>query len=82
MVPYEVALTAVFVEGFVFVGLTILGIRQWLARYVKNFPVVKLSLSCDGVTAGSAKDMLYNLYLPDRSTTPEQFTNMIQGYSR
>jgi AGZA family xanthine/uracil permease-like MFS transporter len=32
MVPYEVALTAVFVEGFVFVGLTILGIRQWLAR--------------------------------------------------
>lgn len=34
MVPYEVALTAVFVEGFVFVGLTVLGIRQWLARYV------------------------------------------------
>jgi xanthine/uracil/vitamin C permease (AzgA family) len=32
MVPYEVALTAVFVEGFVFVGLTVLGIRQWLAR--------------------------------------------------
>ena len=34
MVPFQVALTAVFVEGFVFVGLTILGIRQWLARYV------------------------------------------------
>lgn len=34
MVPFEVALTAVFVEGFVFVGLTLLGIRQWLARYV------------------------------------------------
>lgn len=33
MVPYEVALTAVFVEGWVFVGLTLLGIRQWLARY-------------------------------------------------
>ena len=32
MVPYQVALTAVFVEGFVFVGLTALGIRQWLAR--------------------------------------------------
>jgi xanthine/uracil/vitamin C permease (AzgA family) len=32
MVPYEVALTAVFVEGWVFVGLTMLGIRQWLAR--------------------------------------------------
>ncbi|KAH7396691.1 permease family-domain-containing protein [Phaeosphaeria sp. MPI-PUGE-AT-0046c] len=34
MVPYEVALTAVFVEGFVFVGLTMLGIRQWLARAI------------------------------------------------
>ncbi|KAJ4381522.1 hypothetical protein N0V86_002882 [Didymella sp. IMI 355093] len=34
MVPYQVALTAVFVEGFVFVGLTILGIRQWLARAI------------------------------------------------
>lgn len=32
MIPYEVALTAVFVEGWVFLGLTILGIRQWLAR--------------------------------------------------
>ncbi|KAF2002004.1 xanthine/uracil permease family protein-like protein [Amniculicola lignicola CBS 123094] len=34
MVPYEIALTAVFVEGFVFVGLTLLGIRQWLARAI------------------------------------------------
>ncbi|GAM33857.1 uracil permease [Talaromyces pinophilus] len=32
MIPYRVALTAVFVEGFVFLGLTLLGIRQWLAR--------------------------------------------------
>ena len=32
MVPYEIALTAVFMEGFIFVGLTLLGIRQWLAR--------------------------------------------------
>lgn len=32
MVPYEVALTAVFMEGFIFVALTLLGIRQWLAR--------------------------------------------------
>lgn len=36
MVPYEVALTAVFVEGFVFVGLTLLGIRQWLARAIPS----------------------------------------------
>lgn len=34
LVPYNVALTAVFVEGFVFVGLTILGMRQWLARAI------------------------------------------------
>ncbi|KAF2749533.1 xanthine/uracil permease family protein-like protein [Sporormia fimetaria CBS 119925] len=34
MVPYEVALTAVFAEGFVFIGLTLLGIRQWLARAI------------------------------------------------
>jgi len=34
LVPYQVALTAVFVEGFVFVGLTMLGIRQWLARAI------------------------------------------------
>ena len=34
LVPYEVALTAVFVEGFVFVGLTIFGLRQWLARAI------------------------------------------------
>ncbi|KAF1946033.1 hypothetical protein EJ02DRAFT_367757 [Clathrospora elynae] len=36
MVPYRVALTAVFVEGFVFVGLTILGVRQWLARAIPS----------------------------------------------
>lgn len=32
MIPYQVALTAVFVEGWVFLGLTLVGIRQWLAR--------------------------------------------------
>lgn len=32
LIPYEIALTAVFVEGWVFLGLTILGLRQWLAR--------------------------------------------------
>ncbi|OJZ90028.1 hypothetical protein ASPFODRAFT_30862 [Aspergillus luchuensis CBS 106.47] len=32
MIPYRVALTAVFVEGWVFLALTLLGIRQWLAR--------------------------------------------------
>jgi adenine/guanine/hypoxanthine permease len=32
LVPYNVAVTAVFVEGFVFVGFSLLGLRQWLAR--------------------------------------------------
>ncbi|KAK3043980.1 hypothetical protein LTS18_002507, partial [Coniosporium uncinatum] len=34
LVPYRLALTAVFVEGFVFVGLTLIGLRQWLARAI------------------------------------------------
>ncbi|KAH8602175.1 permease family-domain-containing protein [Bisporella sp. PMI_857] len=33
-VPYKLALTAVFIEGFVFIALTLLGMRQWLARIV------------------------------------------------
>lgn len=36
LVPYRVAVTAVFVEGFVFVGLTICGLRQWLARAIPS----------------------------------------------
>lgn len=32
LIPYGIAITAVFVEGWVFLALTILGIRQWLAR--------------------------------------------------
>ncbi|KAJ5987435.1 hypothetical protein N7451_011800 [Penicillium sp. IBT 35674x] len=32
LIPYRVALTAVFVEGWVFLGLTLIGMRQWLAR--------------------------------------------------
>lgn len=35
-VPYRVAVTAVFVEGLVFVGLTICGLRQWLARAIPS----------------------------------------------
>lgn len=35
-VPYRTALTAVFVEGFVFVALTLFGLRQWLARSVPS----------------------------------------------
>ncbi|EGP82796.1 uncharacterized protein MYCGRDRAFT_77684 [Zymoseptoria tritici IPO323] len=35
-IPYQTALTAVFLEGFVFVVLTILGLRQWLARAIPH----------------------------------------------
>lgn len=34
LVPYRVALTAIFVEGFIFFGLALLGMRQWLARAI------------------------------------------------
>lgn len=33
-VPYRVALTAIFVEGFIFFGLALFGMRQWLARAI------------------------------------------------
>ena len=33
-VSYQMALTAVFVEGLVFVALSLLGLRQWLARAI------------------------------------------------
>ena len=35
-VSYNLALTAVFVEGLVFVGLSLLGLRQWLARSIPS----------------------------------------------
>ncbi|KAF1365167.1 purine transporter [Lizonia empirigonia] len=33
-INYRVAMMAVFVEGFIFVALSLLGIRQWLARII------------------------------------------------
>lgn len=35
-VPYQTALTAIFVEGFIFFGLAVLGLRQWLARAIPS----------------------------------------------
>ncbi|RDA94944.1 hypothetical protein CP533_0151, partial [Ophiocordyceps camponoti-saundersi (nom. inval.)] len=35
-VPYQVALTAIFVEGFIFLFLALLGMRQWLARAIPH----------------------------------------------
>jgi len=33
-VPYGVAVTAIFVEGFIFFALALFGMRQWLARAI------------------------------------------------
>lgn len=35
-VSYQLGLTAVFVEGLIFVALSILGLRQWLARAIPS----------------------------------------------
>ncbi|KAH8195407.1 hypothetical protein TruAng_010439 [Truncatella angustata] len=42
-VPYTVALTAIFVEGWIFFGLALLGMRQWLARAIPRS--IKLATS-------------------------------------
>jgi AGZA family xanthine/uracil permease-like MFS transporter len=33
-VPYRLALTAVFVEGFIFMFLSLIGMRQWLVKVI------------------------------------------------
>ncbi|ELQ38036.1 inner membrane protein yicO [Pyricularia oryzae] len=43
LVPYQVAVTAIFVEGFIFFGLALLGMRQWLARAIPR--CIKLATS-------------------------------------
>ena len=35
-VSYRLALTAVFVEGFIFVFLSLIGMRQWLVRIIPH----------------------------------------------
>lgn len=42
-VPFQVALTAIFVEGFIFFALALLGLRQWLARAIPR--CIKLATS-------------------------------------
>ncbi|TPX12552.1 uncharacterized protein E0L32_000729 [Thyridium curvatum] len=42
-VPYQVAVTAIFVEGWIFFGLALLGMRQWLARAIPRS--IKLATS-------------------------------------
>jgi xanthine/uracil/vitamin C permease (AzgA family) len=44
LISYNLALTAVFIEGFVFVFLSLIGMRQWL---VKIIPVsLKIAAAC------------------------------------
>lgn len=35
-VPYRLALTAIFIEGLIFVVLSLFGLRQWLARIIPS----------------------------------------------
>ncbi|KAH8896819.1 putative nucleoside transporter [Thozetella sp. PMI_491] len=43
LVPYQTALTAIFVEGFIFFALALFGMRQWLARMIPRS--IKLATS-------------------------------------
>jgi AGZA family xanthine/uracil permease-like MFS transporter len=44
IISYNLALTAVFIEGFIFIFLSLIGMRQWL---VKSIPVsLKIAAAC------------------------------------
>jgi AGZA family xanthine/uracil permease-like MFS transporter len=43
-VSYETALAAVFIEGLIFVALSLLGVRQWLARVIPMS--IKIGMGC------------------------------------
>jgi AGZA family xanthine/uracil permease-like MFS transporter len=44
VITYNLALTAVFIEGFIFIALSLIGMRQWL---VKIIPVsLKVASAC------------------------------------
>jgi AGZA family xanthine/uracil permease-like MFS transporter len=42
-VPYQIAVTAIFVEGWIFFALAVFGMRQWLARLIPRS--IKLATS-------------------------------------
>lgn len=44
IVPYSLALTAVFIEGFIFIGLSLIGMRQWLVKVIPNS--LKIATAC------------------------------------
>jgi AGZA family xanthine/uracil permease-like MFS transporter len=44
LISYNLALTAVFIEGFIFIFLSLIGMRQWL---VKTIPIsLKVAAAC------------------------------------
>jgi AGZA family xanthine/uracil permease-like MFS transporter len=43
-IPYNLALTAVFVEGFIFIGLSLIGMRQWFVKIIPNS--LKIATAC------------------------------------
>jgi adenine/guanine/hypoxanthine permease len=43
-IPYRIALTAVFVEGWIFIALSLLGMRQWLVRLLPTS--LKIASAC------------------------------------
>jgi hypothetical protein len=44
IIPYNLALTAVFIEGFIFIGLSLIGMRQWLVKIIPNS--LKIATAC------------------------------------
>lgn len=44
IISYNLALTAVFVEGFVFVFLSLIGMRQWLVKIIPTS--LKIAAAC------------------------------------
>lgn len=44
IVSYNLALTAVFIEGFIFIGLSLIGMRQWLIKVIPNS--LKIATAC------------------------------------
>ncbi|KAF1364768.1 hypothetical protein EJ07DRAFT_97525 [Lizonia empirigonia] len=44
IIRYNLALTAVFIEGFIFIGLSLIGMRQWLVKVIPNS--LKIATAC------------------------------------
>lgn len=44
IIRYNLALTAVFIEGFIFIGLSLIGMRQWLVKVIPSS--LKIATAC------------------------------------